>query len=359
MTLPDSSSSYYPSDSVGFPLATSSWYDDNVSPTVIATAVGTVTFATTLSISTFLQLKLRISTGTLAPVPSLLGFATVGAASLMSHVASMKSYQMSTHNWRRGFDKEKFLCFPPFRIDLSNRKDIEHLFRVCFIGVIVYKSLGGRFWSISPSSLTTLGSFARTFQSLPATSKYASPSERIKIEHLGRKIGCHTCGSRKIFSRGKNGIKFIADHMPPQAVVKQMNAAWHRRLLGLNVKQRFYPQCIDCSGKQGGVLSKASQDLLKTKSGSLLERMKPGVDLSSAGGGANDHFHGFRGCNLRLEHLTGGVLAAITVHNTNERNILQRRGGNRTRFLEFQTALETKSRMFTNFIKARIRWIQQ
>lgn len=357
MTLPDTSSSYFQTDSVGFPLATSSWYDDNISPTVIAAAVGTATFATTLSLSTFLQLKFRISTGTLAPVPSLIGFATVGAASLMSHVVSMKSYQMSTQNWKSGFVKEKFLCFP-LQIDLSNRKDIEHLFRVCFIGAIVYKGLGGRFWSISPSSLTTLGSFARTFQSLPATFKYASPSERIKIEQLGRKVGCHTCGSRKIFSRGKNGIKFIADHMPPQAVVKQMNAAWHRRLLGLNVKQRFYPQCIDCSGKQGGILSKASQDLLKTKSGSLLERMKPGVDLSSVGGGSNAHFHGFRGYNLRLEHLTGGIVAAITVHDTDERNLFHKRGGNRKRFLGFQTELEKKSRMVTNFIKARIRWIQ-
>jgi hypothetical protein len=363
MTLPDTSSSYFQSNSVGLPLATSAWYDDHVSSTlqtsIIAAAVGTATFATTLSLSTFLQLKLRMSTGTLAPIPSLIGIATVGTASLMSHIASMKSYQMSTHNWKKSFDTEKILSFPPLHFNLSNRRDMEHVFRVCLVGIIVYKGLGGRFWSISPSSLTTLGSFARTFHSLPATVKYASPSERIKIEQIGRKVGCHTCGSRKIFSRGKNGIKFIADHMPPQAVVKQMNAAWHRRLLGFNVKQRFYPQCIDCSGKQGGILSKASQDLLKTKSGSLLERMKPTVNLSSAGGGINAHFHGFRGYNLRLEHLTGGVIAAITVHNTDERNILHRRGGNRKRFLEFQTELEKNTKLFANYIKARIRWIQQ
>lgn len=348
------------SSSVGS-LATSSWYESQFPPTLkstlIVAAAGTATFAATLSLSTFIQLKLRISTGTTAPIPSLLGMATVGAAAFTSHMASIKSYQVSSYNSSHFSFKDTLLSFSPFRFDIHNKRDIDHLFRVCFMGLIIYKGLGGRFWSISPSSYTTLGSYARVFHSLPATSKYASPAQRIKIERLGKQIGCHTCGSRKIFSRGKNGVKFIADHMPPQAVVKQMNAAWHRRILRLDVKQRFYPQCIDCSGKQGGILSKASQDLLKTKTGGILTKIIPKSNLESAGGGANSYFHGFKGYNLRLEHLTGAVIATLTVRNGSQTDILHKRGGNRRQFQDIEENIKSNIKQVTNYIRDRISWV--
>ena len=50
---------------------------------------------------------------------------------------------------------------------------------------------------------------------------------------------------------------FHGDHIPLVSVAKQINEQWYRRKLGWKVSQKFYPQCRDCSNKQGGLLSKA------------------------------------------------------------------------------------------------------
>lgn len=90
--------------------------------------------------------------------------------------------------------------------------------------------------------------------------------------------------------------KFHGDHIPPVSVAKQINSRWYRQKLGWKVSQKFYPQCRDCSNKQGGMLSKA------VNAGHR--------NLHAVGGGEESYFHGGR---LRIGHLTGGVVAALTV----------------------------------------------
>lgn len=321
---------------------------------------GTLAFTTLLSISTLMQLKLfRISTGTPPPVPTLFGIVTVATAAYSSHWASIKAFQMTRlddSKIRANFNLTKFSRAQDsidalwhhdakHLVDFQ-RDDIGHTLRVCALGLLAFKGLGGRFWSIAPSNITNLGSFARTIFSIPATEKYATPSQRKVIEKLGRTIGCHTCGSRKIFTRGPNGVKFIADHMPPQAVVKQMNARWYRRWFGLKVKQRFYPQCFTCSNLQGGILSKATQQLKEENSKYFSLRGKM-INLSNAGGGRNAYNHAFR---FRKEHFAGGLVAAATTLDANESDVLgdrrsssggiHRKSGNRKRFLEWQNQVE-------------------
>ena len=102
-----------------------------------------------------------------------------------------------------------------------------------------------------------------------------------------------------IFSNiGKNIPKFHGDHIPPVSVAKQINSRWYRKMLGWKVKQKFFPQCRNCSNKQGGLLSSAIHAGHR--------------NLHSVGGGQESYFHGRR---LRIGHLTGGAVAVLSIGN--------------------------------------------
>ena len=119
-----------------------------------------------------------------------------------------------------------------------------------------------------------------------------------------------------LFRRSNTAVKFVSDHMPPKAVAEQMNERWYRNVFGLQVPYRFYPQCINCSTKQGSILSQATQELRKYhQSSSLLKVFQKNkfTDLSQAGGGSNAYIHGLR---PRIFHLTGGILAGIATYRT-------------------------------------------
>jgi hypothetical protein len=195
----------------------------------------------------------------------------------------------------------------------------------CTVGLIAFKLLGGRFWAISPSSYTNLGSFARPKMSIAATHRYATNSQRAAVERIGRAMGCHTCGSRGLLTRSADTVKFIGDHMPPKAVASQLNQQWHRKWLGRTVPFRFFPQCVECSSKQGGILAKASAQAFTQR-----------VNLSGAGGGSQAYFHGLR---PRPNHLAGGALAALAVVGAAEEDIMD---GNRWRYASIHRQVDAR-----------------
>ena len=206
---------------------------------IVPTLAGTLGFAATLSLSTLLQAKLlHVSTGTPRPIPSLLGLGSVAIASLVCHYVSMQAFQISDNadwldptllNWKNDHDSLFFVNnSPPVRLQQCQSTmgdvyssfqtegisfqdfDVAHTLRVVLIGLIAFKGLGGRFWSVSPSSFTHLGSFARTINSIPATESYATLQQRTAIGKLGKVLGCHTCGDRMYMKTGlKSGTKFI------------------------------------------------------------------------------------------------------------------------------------------------------
>jgi len=337
-------------------------------PPALPTITGTAAFAVTLSLSTLLQSRLfKISTGTTAPIPSILGLGTVAIASIVSHVISIQTYQKMTYNkndifnnlnWKPSSSNFDFdfdlpsIEMPNFGasnyfIDdikkIQNNMNLDHTMRVIVLGLIAYKGIGGRFWSISPSSFTNLGSFAKHSVSLPATDAYATQSQRKIIERMGKLAGCHTCGDHMITSRGFNGVKFIADHMPPQSVVKQMNSRWYRKIFGIKVKQRFFPQCLKCSRIQGSILGNAVQ---KASSSRL---MKSKIhNLAKSGGGKNAYNHGLK---LRREYLAGGIISAATVWSANERDIGR---DSQRRFKKWQYQIEEKVMNSIYFLKKYI-----
>lgn len=79
-------------------------------------------------------------------------------------------------------------------------------------------------------------------ESIPArsTSRNFTKREIEAINAIGRATGCHTCGAKESGSASGN---FFKDHQLPTARG------------GLGQPQRIYPQCQNCSGRQGAWIS--------------------------------------------------------------------------------------------------------
>jgi len=120
---------------------------------------------------------------------------------------------------------------------------------------------GDLFRTALPSSITSLGVFSKdSLQGyVLATGERATETQRRQIQILGKRYGCHHCGGRQLLvNRGKG---FIADHMPPTGLVEKLNNHPWRRLLGLQVKQKLYPQCQKCFRVQGSAVRRARAGL--------------------------------------------------------------------------------------------------
>ncbi len=79
-------------------------------------------------------------------------------------------------------------------------------------------------------------------KSIPArgTSRAWTAEEVTAIDQIGMETGCHTCGTT---NPGTKSGHFVPDHQPPSSLNFE------------NKPQRLYPQCINCSRKQGGVIT--------------------------------------------------------------------------------------------------------
>lgn len=61
--------------------------------------------------------------------------------------------------------------------------------------------------------------------------------ERDQINEIGKKTGCHTCGTKNPGTKNGN---FVPDHQPPSKLNPE------------DKSQQLYPHCIGCSRTQGG-----------------------------------------------------------------------------------------------------------
>jgi RHS repeat-associated protein len=71
-----------------------------------------------------------------------------------------------------------------------------------------------------------------------------TPEERRQVDDIGRKTGCHTCGTT---DPGTKSGHFVPDHQPPN------------RLNPNNNPQRLFPHCKRCSKRQGGDVRTATR----------------------------------------------------------------------------------------------------
>lgn len=102
--------------------------------------------------------------------------------------------------------------------------------------LLTYYSLERRsFLTAIPSSVIAVGvhaqqNFYAVRGSVVSTDKVATAGQRKLVQLMGKKFGCHQCGSKYL-----NKI-FIADHMPPTHFINEMNKVWWRKLLEKKVR---------------------------------------------------------------------------------------------------------------------------
>lgn len=101
----------------------------------------------------------------------------------------------------------------------------------------------GLFKTSFPSSVISIGSFGNVFNkhrfSIPAVLDLTTEAQRAKIQTLGKRFGCHQCGSRQLRLQG-----FIADHMPPSRFAKDAAAICWRRWFKIKVSILFLLPCM-------------------------------------------------------------------------------------------------------------------
>ncbi|XP_078688447.1 uncharacterized protein LOC144920261 [Branchiostoma floridae x Branchiostoma belcheri] len=177
-----------------------------------------------------------------APLAGLGAVAAAGLVATFSH-SSLRKWQGYTDV----LSSEQALVVAPSTVVLT---------------CVTFKLLGGRFRNVLPSHLLHPGAFSK--KAVPASLKYASQNKKVHIQQLGRKFGCHSCGSKfgglktsygKVFQKLKLkekigillGGRFIADHQPPLAVYE---TALKRKRVAKYSSPAFYPQCQRCSSCQ-------------------------------------------------------------------------------------------------------------
>ncbi|XP_019857101.1 PREDICTED: uncharacterized protein LOC109585453 [Amphimedon queenslandica] len=200
----------------------------SVPQSLVGAAAGAVTFPVVLGINQLLVLKpLRLATHLPALVVATIGGISITSAAISASCAVVTAYSLAG----------PFVA--PLTRDTSNhmRLNVPELLTSSLVSVALFRSLGGKFCSVVPSHLANPGAFAR--QWIPAYSnKYATSSEKVLIQEIGKKYGCHTCGKRQSVT------KFVCDHQPPTSTLPHGGGV-----------QRFYPQCDKCSGLQGGLVT--------------------------------------------------------------------------------------------------------
>lgn len=169
---------------------------------------------------------------------SLIGFSSTAASLYGSNVMTNEIIKISNDNLNKDkvnhYDKREN---DKQQISTNNRNKYglsSDLLRRCMLGTVLYLFLEHGFYkTVFPSNSSDYGVFVNTFRrkmniySIPVINVDASNSQRKQIQVLGRALGCHQCGS-------KSG-KFIADHMPPTKIARELSTSMWRKLLSIKV----------------------------------------------------------------------------------------------------------------------------
>lgn len=88
----------------------------------------------------------------------------------------------------------------------------------------------------SMGSTLTPGQHASEWSPARGPGRDFTAAEREAVNEIGRKYGCHTCGTK---NPGTKSGDFIPDHQPPSQLAPGQS-------------QRLFPHCKACSLRQGG-----------------------------------------------------------------------------------------------------------
>ncbi|XP_072042160.1 uncharacterized protein [Amphiura filiformis] len=211
--------------------------------TLLSWSAGVITFPACIGLFQALIFRpLQISNATFGA--RVFGICSVGTAGVMASIGLLGT---SAYLLKFGTDMTEAVV---------SSLDTRHILFNGVASAVWFYILGGRFHSVLPSSLVNPGAFAN--RGLTASFNYASNEKKKKLNFQGKQHGCHTCGRFWLID------KFIADHQPPLAVIRDMMLK-RRYIFGIFPtrpkipNQRFYPQCNQCSQKQQNYLSALSR----------------------------------------------------------------------------------------------------
>ena len=167
---------------------------------------------------------------------SLVGFSSTAASLYGSNVMTNEIIKISNDNFNKDihYDKRE-----NNKQQISNSNSNKYglssdLLRRCILGTVLYLFLEHGFYkTVFPSNSSDYGVFVDTFRrkmnfySIPVINVDASNSQRKQIQVLGRALGCHQCG--------KKSGKFIADHMPPTKIARELSTSTWRKFFSIKV----------------------------------------------------------------------------------------------------------------------------
>ena len=200
---------------------------------------GALAFPTVLGLgqlAIFKPLRLTCS----SPVASLCGGVSVLAAGCVASLTAVQALSL-THRKISNDSSQSNSSSDYNSVDFG----AQELLASTVASAILFRALGGRFSSVLPSHLLKPGAFAREW--IPVRSTQASERQRHIIRELGKRHGCHSCGTRSV-------RQFHADHQPPNKVQNAHNSSDSAN----GITQRLYPQCNKCSNSQGALLSQSN-----------------------------------------------------------------------------------------------------
>ena len=222
-------------------------------PLAASLAASASVFAGSLYVSQvmFVQARLSCALPGIAPV---LGASAVAVGSALAGqaggcLATLRGDGLGTPEMDLATAGGRRRLFASFRSHAASVQ-ADALLLDAVVGMALFRVLGGRFSSVLPSDVRFPGGAAFKAGSLPASGRnYAGDGARAEIHALGRRFGCHSCGSR--MSR-----RYNADHQPPNKYAKlREQRGWATLWMKPKpVVQRFYPQCHSCSNLQGGAV---------------------------------------------------------------------------------------------------------
>lgn len=160
--------------------------------------------------------------------------------------------RQETKNYGFGFHTSKRNSRLPSTISRASSEFVKDQFTRLVLGMGIFILLEqSAFRTALPSSVIAPGVYSNSFnmlrRSVRATSEATTEAQRKLIQSIGKRYGCHQCGSRQLLS----GKVFIGDHMPPTKMAKEMSAAFWRKFFRLTVEQRLWAQCDACFRMQG------------------------------------------------------------------------------------------------------------
>ena len=208
---------------------------------------GMIAFPTTIGLFHHILWK-RLHIAAHSPYSGFCGLITVCVSSYASNYSVKKCFSL--------------------QYDLISQKDV---WIGTFISVAQFFILAQSFRVVLPSHLLHVGAFAKQGILLKPKLHYppVTQSQRHKIQELGYRYGCHTCGKRylKVVNKVKNSyfmnvftkppyikVDYVGDHQPPKALVNRLNK-------DAIVESFLFPQCKPCSWKQASRVRMANNSL--------------------------------------------------------------------------------------------------